>query len=73
MADLTPEIEQTAAEPAAVTDDSGSATAQPLPDLIEADKYLKGQQALAGANANGGKKSGWGKLRMAKVQNPGAS
>lgn len=72
MADLTTTITQVAGEPQSATSDGQSATAQPLPDLIEADRYLKGTSAVTGTNPQGGPRSGWGSLRMARVIPPGA-
>lgn len=72
MPDLTPDIEQQAAEPAAATSDGQSATARPIGDLIEADRYLKGNAALSGTNANGGPVSGWKRTRPARAVPPGA-
>jgi len=73
MADLTDTIEQAAQDPAAAASDGQSATARPIADLIAADRYLKGQQATEGANANGGPRSGWGALRAAKAIPPGGA
>lgn len=72
MPDLTTDIEQQAAEPAASAQDGGSATARPIPELIQADQYLKGNQGLSGTNDNGGPKSGWSRLRTARA-NPGGA
>lgn len=47
MADLKPIIEQVAAGPASAASGDRSATAQRLPDLIEADKYLSAKAATA--------------------------
>lgn len=63
MPDLTPEIEQAAAEPASAEVDGRKAQSHPLPDLIEADRYLKGGDAVAGANRKGGRRSGLNSLR----------
>lgn len=73
MADLTDTIESAAADPSSASSDGQSATARPLADLIAADKYLKGQDALTGTNANGGPRSGWGAVRMARAIPPGAA
>ena len=72
MPDLTSTIETAAAEPAAASGDAGSMQAVSLPDLIAADKYLRGEDALAGTNQNGGLKSGWGCVRIARAKPPGA-
>jgi hypothetical protein len=63
MPDLGDIIEQTAAEPASATGDAGSATNQPLPDLLEADRYLAGKDVLAGTNRKGGRRSAANALR----------
>lgn len=66
-------LESIADEPAAVTSDGQSATNQPIPDLIELHRYASGREALSGSNDNGGPKSGWRCVRMAKGTPPGAS
>lgn len=70
--DLTDQIAEDAALPATHASDGTQTTAHPLPDVIEADKYLKGQAALEGANDSGGPRSGWGRLRTARAVPPGA-
>lgn len=47
MADLTERIEEVAAGPASASVGDRSSTAQSLPDLVAADKYLKQQEAQA--------------------------
>ena len=63
MADLTTTIETAAGGPAKVTGDSGSVEQQPILDLIEADRYLKG---------NTGVTKKWHGIRVAKLKPPGA-
>jgi len=46
MADLAETIEEAAASPAAATVDGNSATARPIADLIDADRYLASKQAV---------------------------
>ena len=70
--DLTGAIADVAANPASVTAGDRTITEQSLADLIEADRYLAGKRAVAGGNAAGGSRSGWGALRPAKVVMPGA-
>lgn len=72
MADLSDTIEAVAGKPQVVSGDAGSRTAQPIPDLIAADEYLKAQAALAGDNGAGGPKSAFRCLRPARAQQPGA-
>lgn len=60
-------IEDAITDPAAASQDGRSATARPIRDLIEADQYLSGKEALS----NG--QSGWAALRPARVVPPGAS
>jgi len=72
MADLSDTIEDAAQDPAAASEDGRSATSRPLADLIAADKYLKSAGALDGTNQNGGPRSGWGCLRMARAVPPGS-
>ena len=62
--DLTEQIEETAQGPAAVTTDGLSVQAQPLPDLVEADRYLA-TKAAAGSRGRG--------LRITKLVPPGAA
>ena len=61
--DLTETIRENAAAPAEATVDGRSAKQHPLPDQIEADRYLASKQAAR-------KKLG---IRMSKVIPPGAS
>lgn len=75
MADLTPEelaaiqarIVAAASEPSAAAQDGRSATNQPIPDLIELDRYASGKAATSGG------KSGWGCVRMARGVPPGST
>lgn len=46
MADLSPEIEQSAKDPKRVTVDGNSAENQPLSEQIEADRYLEAKKAV---------------------------
>ncbi len=61
-------LAEVASEPSSATSDGHSATNQPIPDLIELHRYLKGTAALP----DGGTKSGWGSLRIARSTPPGA-
>ena len=70
MADLSEQIEQAAANPQAMSGDSGSLTERSLADLIAADRYLAQKAALSGTNAKGGKKSGFRTLGFARVRMP---
>lgn len=72
MPNLTDQITEDAALPSVHATDGQQTTARSLGELIEADKYLKGQSALEGTNANGGPVSGWGGLRTARAIPPGA-
>lgn len=45
MADLTPEIETNAGGPKRASGDAGSVEAHSLTEQIEADRYLKSQEA----------------------------
>lgn len=60
--DLTEEIESVAEGPRSVTTDAGNVTAQSIPDMIQADRYIKG--SAAAGNANFG-------LRFTKLVPPG--
>lgn len=74
MADpIAEQIEKMASSPSAVTGDSGSITERPLTELIEARRDLAAAELEGGINPQGGPRSGWGGLRMAKAQLPGAS
>lgn len=73
MPDLTDTIASEAELPLKSESDGQSAEGQPLPDLIKADKYLKGADAVTGTNANGGPKSAWRGVRMARAVPPGAT
>lgn len=53
--------------------DGRSVDSVPLPDLIEADKYLKGLAAVTDPSTNGGPKTGWRGVRMGRAIPPGAS
>lgn len=66
MSDLNDAIEQAAQKPKKAEIDGRSAEAHPLPDQIAADKYLKGQAAVAGG------RSGWAATRPARVVLPGS-
>lgn len=71
MPDLSDTIETVAGEPAEASGDTGSMKQQPIPDLIAADAYLSGKTALEGTGVNGGPKSGWNCLRIARAIPPG--
>lgn len=58
-------IDSTATVPAETTIDGSTVKEQPLPDLIAADRYRKGQSALAGGL------SAWGATRPARLVPPG--
>lgn len=73
MPDLTDTIATEATLPASSSSDGQSADGQPLPDIIAADKYLKGKEALAGTNSKGGPKSAWRGVRMARAVPPGST
>jgi hypothetical protein len=65
--DLSDQIEQTATDGVQeAAADGRSVKGIPLPDLIAADKYLRGQEAVSGTNENGGPKSGWGRTKLAR-------
>jgi hypothetical protein len=59
-------IAEAAANPASASVDGQSASAHSIPDQIKAAEYKAQQDALAGANENGGKRSGWRGLRPAR-------
>lgn len=61
--DLTPEIADVASGAKSVTFDGVHSEAQPIADLIKADCYLKGQQAVAAGRPG---------FRVQKLIAPGA-
>ena len=63
--DLTPNIQTNAQGFAAASVEGNSVSAQRIPDLIEADKYLKAADAVAGTKRRG--------LIITKLRPPGAS
>lgn len=64
MADLSDEIETAASQPKRVTTDAGSVEQHSLPDLIAADKHLKGEGGVDRPHLG---------LRFAKWRPPGAA
>lgn len=67
-ADLTADqIAVNALSPQTASVDGVTAAQVPIPDQIEADRYRRTQATLA---SNG---SGWGSVRTARVQPPGAT
>lgn len=72
MPDIEDIIESEAALPASSSSDGQSASGQPLGELVKVANRKAGQDALTGTNANGGKRSGWGAMRAARVIPPGS-
>lgn len=66
-------IAEAAANPQSASVDGQQAAAHPIPDQIEAAKFQASNEALDGTNDNGGPRSGWGRLRTARVVPPGAA
>ena len=64
--ELASKIDTVAQGPASVRTDAGEVTAQSIPDMIEADKYLAGRNATAASNAHRG-------LRFNKIIPPGTT
>lgn len=64
----TSEIETAATSPAAASVDGVQVTARSLDELIKAKQFLDGQSAGEQTNSNGGPRSGWGMLRIAKAR-----
>jgi hypothetical protein len=62
--ELASKIDTVAQGPASVRTDAGEVTAQSIPDMIEADRYLAGRNATAAGNAHRG-------LRFNKIIPPG--
>lgn len=69
LSDTIQEVAETGIQSAAV--DGRSSTGIPLPDLIQADKYLADKAAQATAVT--GSRSAWGGTRMARAVPPGAT
>lgn len=67
MADdeVTDRISEVVNEPAKASGDLGSVENQPIPDLIDADKYLKNNAATTGSKAP--------RLTINRLVPPGAS
>lgn len=63
--ELASKIDTVAQGPASVSTDAGTVTAQSIPDMIAADKYLASRQAVAGGNTHRG-------LRFNKLIPPGS-
>lgn len=73
MPDITEAIEQAAIDGVqSHTVDGKTTVAVPIPDQIEAAKFVESRQAVAGTNAKGGRKSGWRSLRPARAILPEA-
>lgn len=64
--DLSDTIAGAAQAPSEAAIDGMTTKAHPIPDVIAADKYLKGEAALASG------RSGWGATRPARVVPPGS-
>lgn len=54
------------------TSDGQSTTAMDIEKQLKAADRIGTAAALSGTNSNGGKPSGWGKVRMGRVVPPGA-
>lgn len=66
-------VDQAVADPSTFTSDGQTVVSNPLPDVIQADRYRAGNAALGGPNLRGGSRSAWGAVRPAKVVPPGTS
>jgi len=62
--DLTPNIQSNAQSPQSVTVDGTTVSSNPLADQIEADKYLKSNDAVVGTTRRG--------LIITKLRPPGS-
>lgn len=70
---MTPEeLEALAATPASAAVDGRSATSRPADDVLKLLDRAAAEGALTGSNENGGPKSPWRCLRMARASMPGA-
>jgi hypothetical protein len=63
--ELASKIDTVAQGPASVRTDAGEVTAQSIPDMIEADKYLASRNAVGARNTHRG-------LRFNKIIPPGS-
>lgn len=63
MADLSETIETAATKPQKASSPAGSVEMPPLPDVIAADKYLKGQTAQTKASRG---------MRLSQIIPPGS-
>jgi hypothetical protein len=63
MADLAPTIETNVAQPKSATVDGNSASQHPLPQQIEADRYIKSIAAASSAKRG---------LNISKLSPPGS-
>lgn len=72
MPDFDEIIEEQAAEPAEATIDGQTAKNRPLTEILDARDRTETASTLTGTNPNGGKKSAWGQVRMARMKPPGA-
>jgi hypothetical protein len=71
--EITPEdIAEAAKNPQSVTTDGTSASAHSIPDQIAAAQFAASQAALTGSSPNGGPKSAWHCLRIARSRPGGA-
>lgn len=70
---LIPEILRTAADPQSATVGGETATTQPLPDLIEADKYRRSVAAAGAVAPTGKRRSAFAFLRAGKAVPPGSA
>ena len=52
--DVASKIEESAQGPRRIRTDAGEAEAHPLPDQIEADKYLSARAAMSSSNTHRG-------------------
>lgn len=65
MSDVSDKLESNAQGPRRVRTDAGEVEAHPLPDQIEADKYLAAKAAVEGGNTTRG-------LRFNVLKPPGS-
>ena len=71
--DLTDIIEQAASDPASTTIDGETFVDKSIKDRIEAQKFLDARAAQEGTNANGGRRSAWGAITIARAAPPAAA
>lgn len=72
MALTAEELEALATNPQSMSGDAGSLTERSAEDILKLSDRAAATDALTGTNDNGGPKSAWRCVRMARASMPGA-